>query len=189
MVDSRIPDPEEVDQLLLNAQLRDDLEPYVDESLSRIDFRNVPTQVENEYLASMLAWEEAPVLPIYKWFTPELIAPRPESLGNEELAEILWDVIDKLFKKRILLDFTDHLSDRELYSIIYRDILPSREKKLTSTNHFLHWDCANISDDPDAWLRYYASEAERQDWAVTTRRPLPPASQPPHSRRMPRRPL
>ena len=78
----------------------------------------------------MLAWEQAPVLPIFKWFDPELRLPRPEVLTDEDLHQILCDVIDKLFEQRIVLDFTDHLSDRELYCLIFRDILPAREKKL-----------------------------------------------------------
>ena len=60
----------------------------------------------------MLAWEQAPVLPIYRWFEPEMRPPRPESLGDADLHNILWDVVRKLYQKRIVLDFTDHLTDR-----------------------------------------------------------------------------
>jgi len=127
---SRRPQPDEVEQLLRNAELRDELERYFDESLTRVNIRQLPLAVENEYLACMLAWEQAPVLPIYRWFEPELRPPRPESLSDEDLHHILWDVIYKLYEKRIVLDFTDHLSDRELYTLIFRDILPAREKKL-----------------------------------------------------------
>ena len=37
MVMHQRPCPEEVEQLLLNAQLRDELEPYLDESLSCVN--------------------------------------------------------------------------------------------------------------------------------------------------------
>ena len=46
----------------------------------------------------MLAWEQAPVLPIYRWFEPELRPPRPESLDDGDLHLILWDVVHKLFR-------------------------------------------------------------------------------------------
>ena len=72
----------EVEQLLLNAQLRDELEPYLDESLDVVDIKRMPTQDENEYLASMLEWERAPALPISRWFCPELILPRPDRLTD-----------------------------------------------------------------------------------------------------------
>ena len=77
MVDSCHPRPEEVEELLRNAELRDELEPYYDESISRIRLQHLPLTVENEFLASMLAWETAPILPIYRWFDPELRPPRP----------------------------------------------------------------------------------------------------------------
>ncbi len=38
-------------------------------------------------------------------------------MSEEELHTALWDIIHKLFDKRVVLDFTDHLSDRELYCL------------------------------------------------------------------------
>jgi hypothetical protein len=190
MVMSQRPCPEEVEQLLLNAQLRDELEPYLDESLSCVNVREVPTPVENEFLASILAWERAPVLPISQWFEPELIVENPDVLDDGEIHRGLWDAIHKLYSKRIVLDFADHLTDRELYGIIFRDILPSREKKIDLAKNYLHWNCAEADDDgPDTWLQFYASEVERAVWADETGLPLPPALDPPHPRKMPSRPL
>src|SRR5271155_3006241 len=132
---------DEVDELMRNAELRDELERYVDESITRVNVHKLSLAAENDFLACMLDWEQAPVLPIYRWYEPELRAPRPEVLTNASLELILWDVIRKLYQKRIVLDFTDHLSDRDLYCLIYRDILPAREKKLEHVSHCLHWDC------------------------------------------------
>ena len=186
MVSSNRPKPGEVEQLLLNAELRDELERYFDESISRVNIQHLTLPAENDFLASMLAWEQAPILPIYKWLDPELRPPRPERLDDEDLHRILWEVIEKLYAERIVLDFTDHLSDRELYTLIFRDILPAREKKLNSPNNHLHWDCTGPGNDPEVWLRYYADEDERESWATTYRRALPPTAPPPHPRKMPR---
>ncbi len=188
MVDSRHPRPEEVEELLRNAELRDELEPYYDESISRIRLQHLPLTVENEFLASMLAWETAPILPIYRWFDPELRPPRPVTLGDQDLHTILWDVIHKLYEKRIVLDFTDHLSDRELYCLVYRDILPSREKKIDLGTNYLHWDCSYTDGDPVVWLRYYATEEEREAWVASYRQPLPRRSNPPYPRTLPQDP-
>ncbi len=189
MVDSRHPSSDEVDELLRNAQLRDELEPYYDESISRVNVQQLSLAVENDFLASMLAWERAPVLPIYRWFDPELRPPRPSVLSDEDLHEILWDVIGKLHEQRIVLDFTDHLSDRELYCVIYRDILPAREKKLELSTNYLHWDCSHAGGDPDVWLQYYATEEERENWAESYRQPLPVKLNPQYLRDLPRDPL
>ena len=185
MVDSRFPTPDEVDELIRNAELRTELEPYYDESITRVNVQKFSLKVENEFLASMLAWETAPILPIYRWFEPELRLPKPESVKDEDLPEILWSIIDKLYQRRVVLDFTDHLSDRELFTLIYRDILPSREKKIDLGTNFLHWDCAHAGGDPDVWLRYYATVKERQDWAETYHQPLPPREIPLHARDLP----
>jgi hypothetical protein len=179
----------EVDLLLENARLRDALEPFLDESLSLLQSRRLPTQEENEFLASMLAWERAPVLPISQWFLPELILPPPESLTDEQLHEVLWDTLQRLYEKRVIVEFTDHLSDRQLYCVIYRDILPSPEKMLESRKSFLHWHCLDPDEDVELWLRYYASPRERADWARETGEPLPPMQRPPHPRKMPRKPM
>ncbi|HKD36926.1 MAG TPA: hypothetical protein VKB78_08990, partial [Pirellulales bacterium] len=130
MSTARRPQPDEVEQLLRNAQLRDELEPYFDESIVQLNVAGLPTPVENEFLASMLAWERAPALPISQWFDPELNLPPPDELDDAQIKERLWETIHKLYSKRIVLDFTDHLTDRALYCLIYRDILPSPEKKV-----------------------------------------------------------
>jgi hypothetical protein len=183
------PQPDEVEHLLRNAQLRDELEPYYDESINQLNVAELPTPVENEYLASMLAWERAPVLPISRWFSPELRLPHPDALNEGQLHDLLWDTIQKLFDQRIVLDFTDHLSDRQLYCVIYRDILQSPEKKIESTENFLHWDCAGAAGDPDVWLRYYATDDDRQHWSENGHDSLPPVEPPPFPRKLPRRPL
>lgn len=183
------PSPDDVNHLLRNAQLRDELEPYFDDSLQMLNTAEVPTAVENEFLESMLAWERAPVLPIARWFEPELVLQAPEELSDEELHDRLWQVIHLLYGRRIVLDFTDHLSDRELYVLVYRDILPAHEKKIDLGRHYLHWDCADVSADPEAWLRYYATEEERRVWQESTAGDLPPTASPPYPRELPWEPL
>jgi len=184
----RRPKPEEVEHLLRNAQLRDDLEPFFDESIVRLNEAELPTPVENEFLASMLAWERAPVLPISQWFEPELTLPAPDTLDDAQLHQLLWDAIHRLFSRRIVLDFTDHLADRALYCLIVRDILPCPEKKIDAPNNYLHWDCSDCDNDPDLWLRYYASEEDRELWAEDLPGPLPPRETPPFPRKMPSEP-
>jgi hypothetical protein len=181
------PESGDVDQLLLNARLRDELEPFFDESVHMVDVHRMTTPMENEFLASMLAWERAPVLPISRWFEPELTLPAPDTLDDEAIYELLWSTIHRLYEKRIVLELTDHLTDRQLYTIIYRDILPSPEKKVELPKNYLHWHCLDDDCDEETWLRYYASDEEREGWAEENNLPLPPSESPPYPRKMPRR--
>jgi len=189
MIYHNSPRSEEVEHLLRNAQLRDALEPLYDESIGCVNAEVMSTTNENEFLQSMLEWERAPILPICDWFQPKLEIPNPDSLGDKLLHSILHETIERLFEKHIVLDFTDHLTDRQLYCLIYRDILPSHEKRIERRKNYLHWDCANTDGDPDPWLRYYASDAERAAWAEESEGDLPPREDPPFPRRLPRAPL
>ncbi len=185
----RRPSSDEVDQLLRNAELREALEPYLDESITKLETARIPTPVENDYLAMMLAWEQAPALPISQWFDPPLDPPPPDSLSDAALHELLWNIIHKLYERAIILEFTDHLSDRELYRLVYRDILPTVEKKVDSPGNYFHWDCADTTGDPEIWLKYYASDEERRLWKENDGGWLPEKDTPPYPRRMPRRPM
>lgn len=183
------PNADEVEQLLLNARLRDELEPFYDESMEILNVRKLSTTKENEFLASLLAWERAPTVPISQWFEPELKLPAPETLDDETLRMHLANAIHQLYEKRIVLEFTEHLSDRQLYCLIVRDILPSPEKKIDQPKNYLHWHCLDEGADPELWLRYYASDKERAEWFAENGQALPPQQTPPHVRKMPRRAL
>ena len=63
MTEVRFP-KNEVDLLLLNAQLRDELEPFMDESVELVDASQMSTEEENNFLQAMLCWERSPVIPI-----------------------------------------------------------------------------------------------------------------------------
>ena len=184
------PEPEEVDCLLRNAELRDAIEPYLDESICEIDFRALPTAVENRFLESMLAWEQAPMEPIARWFEPTLALQPACTLDDEQVRERLWNTIDRLFEKRVVLDFTDHLSDRELYALIRRDILPSAVKRVDLPDNYFHWDCsATDTGEPTHWLMYYASEQEREEWSLEEGRELPERRVPSYPRALPTAPV
>ncbi len=180
---------DQVEHLLRNAQLRDALDPLYDESIGRVNVEVMSTTSENEFLQSMLEWERAPIVPICEWFRPKMQLAHPETLDDAQLRTVLHETIEKLFTKRVVLDFTDHLTDRQLYCLLYRDILPAHEKLLWRRNNYLHWDCANTDGDQDIWLRYYASEEDRAAWEEETEGYLPPVEAPPFQRQLPRAPL
>ena len=152
---------DDVEHLLRNAQLRDQLEPFFDESIEFVNRRELPTPVENELLASMLAWERVAGVGDQQVVHARAGAAQPEELDERAVEPDAVGGIRLLFEKRIVLDFTDHLTDRQLYTLIYRDILPSPEKKIDNFNNYLHWDCSDAGGDESVWLRFYASQDTR----------------------------
>ncbi|MEL6895222.1 MAG: hypothetical protein AAFP90_03890 [Planctomycetota bacterium] len=185
MKDAGHPTMDEVELMMVNARLRDELEPYNDESIQTLSFTNMPLDVENDYLASLLAWERAPAIAIAKWFSPRLTMPDPSSLTDVQIHRQLWTTIRALHRQQIVLEWTDHLSDRQLYMLIMRDILPSCEKKVDLPENVIRWRCVD-SDDTDTWLTYYATAAERRRWQELQQEDLPPQMPLPHPRRLPK---
>lgn len=175
----------DIDLLMQNARLRDELEPFWDDSVMAVDLDGMPTDLENRYLSSLLAWERAPVLPIAQWFSPPLELPAPERLNDEELTAQLHQVIGRLYEQNVLLEATGHLSDRQLYSLILRDILPAQEKRISDPDAGIRWQCYDPVEDEETWLRFYASSGEREEWADETGLRLPPREQLPFPRRLP----
>ena len=175
----------EVDQLLLNALLRDELEPYMDESIELVDASQMSTEDENKFLKAMLCWERSPVIPISQWFEPELQIPHPDTLSDRNLSKVMWDAIERLAEQRVYLECTDHLSDRQLYCVLFRDILPATEKKLDLPENNLVWKLVDLDSDPELWLTYYADDQQRYQWEVENGR-IPPVHQTaPFQRKLP----
>lgn len=175
----------DVELLMQNARLRDEIEPFMDESVYLVDLDRMSVDNENEFLNSLLAWERAPVLPISQWFEPELKLPAHHELDDEQIRDQLNQAIGRLYEQNILLEYTQHLSDRQLYCLIVRDILPAQEKKVLLNDTWLRWQCIDIVEDEESWLRYYASEEERDDWQRETGLKLPPTAEIPFPRSLP----
>jgi hypothetical protein len=61
---------------------------------------------------------------------------------------------------------TDHLSDRELYALLWSDILHDEVPLLPDDPGVWHIDLLGRGDETDTmlYLKYYADESERQQW-------------------------
>ena len=175
----------EVELLLQNARLRDEIEPFLDESVFMVNLDQMSTSNENRYLQSMLEWEKAPVLPISQWFDPPLDLPPHERLSDDQIRQHLHQAIGQLFERNIRLYFTEHLSDRQLYCLIVRDILPAQEKRVALQESIIRWQCIDPAVEEETWLRFYATDEDRQVWADETGLKLPPRDEPPFPRTLP----
>jgi hypothetical protein len=98
----------------------------------------------------------------------------------------LWEVIDRLAALRVFFCATNHLSDRELYTLILTDILEEEVKDLPlDGDSACHIDLlgSGSGENTFLYLKYYADEDFRRDW----RRdypddPLPDHEDPPYDR-------
>jgi len=91
--------------------------------------------------------------------------PRPKKLTDRELTVKLWEVIHALLGQSVVLGNTDHLSDRELYTLLWNETL--RQEYIISTHYPLDIDMTKtgIDDGMSIYLKYYASEEQRRMYA------------------------
>jgi hypothetical protein len=109
----------------------------------------------------------------------------PEELDEEQLHSKLWEVIHGLADCGVFLHHTDHLSDRELYEFLWCDALLERVK-LVSDNPVFYHDIDGTESGPDefqVYLKYYADENERRQYANDSRGlEMPDHVDPPYDR-------
>jgi hypothetical protein len=105
------------------------------------------------------------------------------ALDDAALTAKLWEVITAMADLRLVLDFTDHLSDRELYRALVRDLLTQDEflEEGTFTHLSVLGDCADPPEQ-EIWLKYYADDADRADWLQDFGDRLPPRMPRPYDR-------
>lgn len=111
------------------------------------------------------------------------LSPRPpEALDDAELPARLWEVLEGLADLGRVLLHTDHLSDRELYEVLWHDILrdpvPDPEPGIVGrqvVDILGGWG----PDDLHLYLRYYVEDEERADLADGIPEEEIPRRQPP----------
>jgi hypothetical protein len=146
---------------------------------------DVPADVQEQFWKRVLAAEDdAPtVVPFDELVRSGLALPPPDELDDAKLTVKLWEVIDAMADLGLVLEFTDHLSDRELYVRLWRDILREPEAlDPADAARTWHIDMIGTGSEEDTrnWLRYYADDETRRDWArdwpdfaMPERAPLP----------------
>jgi hypothetical protein len=90
-----------------------------------------------------------------------------------------------MWEEGVILYSTDHLSDRELYTLLWTDLLIEDHENipegLAVTTHLDilgGWS----ADDMEVFLRYYADDEMRKEWAEEYSKPIPEHIDPPYDR-------
>lgn len=123
-------------------------------------------------------------IPLEKLRASGMVIPDDDAeLDDAALGALLRQMIDRLFDLGVVIEQTDHLSDRECYRWLVRDELLH---ELLFSVAGGHWNVSPIGggseQDIEIYLRYYADEEERQQWARDFGVPLPPHEELPYDR-------
>jgi hypothetical protein len=138
---------------------------------------------ELERLDRFLSDEEAGERPIDVMRAAGMEIPCDGALDDLQLCTKLWEIIEAMAAFGFVLEWTDHLSDRDLYRFLVEDALLV-EELLPGTGGFCHispiggWS----NEDMQTHLRYYADDADREKWRCKFGGPLPPHEPLPYDR-------
>ena len=137
--------------------------------LSFFESEEMPPKLREQFWERVVNYEEG------EWTTPFVLLTRggmelnpPDELDDEQLKPKLWEVIRGLAMLRMFLYSTDHLSDRELYQVLWHEVLLDECPSIPiDEDSAWHIDLvgSGSEEDIELYLRYYADDQTRQDWA------------------------
>jgi hypothetical protein len=158
---------EESDQEERIAKLRQEVEKLGGSTMA---LESMPADMEEEFLRHVLEYERAEPISLLKLLTNSgLEVPAPNELDDETLSSKLKEIIDRMATLGAYLMHTNHLSDRALYEYLYHDGL--REEAVLfpenpSYAYMIDLTGSGSEEDNQLYLKYYADEKYRREWAT-----------------------
>ena len=157
---------EEPDQEKRIEKLREEIEKLGGSTTS---FEAMPADMEEEFLRHVLEYETAQPISLYTMLENcGLVMPPPDEIRDEELPEKLKEIVETMASLGAYLLRTNHLSDRQLYVYLYDEGL--REEAVLfpenpSYAFMLDLTGSGSEEDNQCYMKYYADEEYRKQWA------------------------
>jgi len=158
---------EEPDQEQRIARLREEIKKLGGDTMMVED---MPADMEEEFLRHVLAYETAEPISLFQILENAGVElPASEEIDDDELIRKLVEVIDQMASLGAYLLHTNHLSDRALYEYLYHDGL--REEAVlfpenASYAYMIDLTGSGSEEDNQVYLKYYADEEHRRQWAT-----------------------
>ncbi len=138
-----------------------------------------PPELEEVFWREVVEFESAEPVVLFELLLREGVAlPPPVLLHEFQLPDKLWEVIYFLASVGCFLENTDHLSDRELYTDLWDDLLRQPTVLFPDDpSYAYHLDLigSGSEEDHQLYLQYYACEESRRRWFEDfPDQPLPP---------------
>lgn len=125
-------------------------------------------EVQEQFQKTVEAFEQA------KWSQPfqvlvdsGITLPPPSEIADADLNAKLWEVINALSLMGAYLEHTDHLSDRELYILLWEDVLVEEmaiQSPIVTLACHIDLIGSGSEEDNDIYLKYYADKDDRLLW-------------------------
>ena len=184
---------DEPDQEKRIARLREELEKLGGSTTS---FEAMPADMEEEFLRHVLEYETAQPISLFTMLEncgTEI--PALDDLSDDALWPRLKEIVETMASLGAYLLHTNHLTDRQLYEYLYMEGL--REEAVLfpenpSYAYMIDLTGSGSEEDNQIYLKYYADEEHRKQWAQDwPEDPMPDHEDPPfdRDRHLPQSPL
>jgi len=180
-------DLERVDQEIRINELKRQAEDLTNGQMTSWESEDCPPGMAEQFWQRVVDYEKAPLTCDFdRLISAGVELPEPDSMTDEVLTAKLWEVIEKLAEMRVFLSSTNHLSDRDLYAHLWSDSLREMNPAMPfDEDGAWHIDILGSGSEEDThlYLKHYADEEYRSDWA--SRWPddeIPPHEDPPYDR-------
>jgi len=175
------------DQEIHINELRDQVDKLSGGSEATFISKDCPPELQETFLEGILDFERLPLTTLFERLGRVGVElPDPSSLADEWLAAKLWDAIRALRCMNVFLYHTNHLSDRQLYELLWTELLREPGPDLPPVSGWRnHIDILGGCSEEDMQLdlKYYADEEERALWAKDWPDDVMPAHEdPPYDR-------
>ena len=148
------------------AKLRQEVERLGGGTMS---LESMPADMEEEFLRHVLEYESAEPISLLRLLENSgLEVPPGDRFDDEQLAIKLKQIIERMASLGAYLLHTDHLSDRALYEYLYHDGLREEAVLFPENPSYAYMiDLTGSGSDEDnrIYLKYYADEEHRRQWA------------------------
>ena len=161
------PDLDGLNQEERIAKLREELEKLGGTTTT---LESMPADMEEEFLRHVLEYESAEPITLFRLLQNAGVQiPLPTDLDDVALSTKLIEITEKLGALGAYLLHTNHLSDRALYEYLYHDGL--REESVLfpenpSYAYMIDLTGSGSEEDNQTYLKYYADEEHRKQWAL-----------------------
>ena len=179
---------QKVDQQIRIQNLKDQAEKLSGAPVASWSSGKISADEAEQYWQQVIDYEAAP----YSTYFDELQKCdfefiSPQDMDDNQLHDRLWLLIAKLGERQVFLYHTDHLSDRELYTLLYDKILREETKVIAPDCNRSAWHIDLVGtgseEDLELYLKYYADDRDRDNWQSDfPEDPIPDHEDPPFDR-------
>lgn len=161
-------DLERIDQEIRINELKEEANDLAGGEMTHWENENCPPGISEAFWRRVVEYEKAPLTSEYEQLTNAGVElPPPDELTDEALTAKLWEIIRILAERRVFINTTNHLSDRELYTHLVTNAFHEVMADLPPDPYSVHqFDLLSGGSDEDTYLylKHFADAQWRADW-------------------------